>query len=421
MSGTMNVLYVGSSDIIGSRFNGYAAHDSLSAENIDSHHLVWTAKSGAPYVQQMFNIPGLRLGMRAVGLLEYNMSIHSLLQLQSFALPIHRMFRAADVVHYQIVHDGYFSIYAMPWLTWLKPSVWTWHDPWFMTGHCIYPLNCDRWQIGCGFCPALDLPFRFRQDRTAFGFRQKRSIIAQSDVDIVVASKHMLAMAERSPIAEGARLHHIPFGIDLNRFYPRASGPARKRLGIFDNRVALCVRMARENPYKGLLHLIGALERLPADVHLSIITTQSMGCLNQFVGRHQLIELGWLDDESLLLDAYAATDIFVMPSTAEAFGLMAIEAMACAKPVIVFDGTSLPEVTFAPSVGMSVPLGDVDALSAAILHLVVNSDERAARGERSRQLAEQHYDVKLHAKRLAALYTAVALRRLSGTAAKTAA
>jgi glycosyltransferase involved in cell wall biosynthesis len=407
----MKVLYVGSSDLVGSRFNGYAAHESLSAESIDSQHLVWNAKSGALNVRPMFNIPGSRLAMRALARVEYSMSIHSMLQLQSFALPVHRAFRAADLVHYQIIHDGFFSIFAMPWLTWLKPSVWTWHDPWFMTGHCIYPLSCDRWQTGCGSCPALDLPFPLKHDRTAFGFRQKRLIRSYSDVDIIVASKHLLAMAERSPIAQGARLHHIPFGIDLNRFRPRAPATSRARFGIFENRVVLCVRAAGKNPFKGLNYLIDAIARLPADLHLSVITTNSKGLFNQFIGKHQLIELGWIDDEDLLLDAYAAADMLVMPSTAEAFGMMAIEAMACARPVIVFEGTSLPEVTFAPSVGISVPMGDAAALSAAILRLATDADERVGRGERSRRLAERHYDVKLHAKRLAELYRSAASRR----------
>ena len=356
--------------------------------------------------------------MRALDRIEYMMSTHSMLQLQSFALPVHKAFRTADVVHYQVIHDGYFSILAMPWLTWLKASVWTWHDPWFMTGHCIYPLNCDRWQIGCGVCPALDLPFPFKQDRTALGFRQKKWVCSHSDVDIVVASKHMLTMAERSPIAQGARLHHIPFGIDLNRFRPRAPAAARERFGIFDNRIVLCVRAADENPYKGLNYLIDAIARLPADVHLSIITTHRKGRFDQFIGKHQLIELGWINDEDLLLDAYAAADMLVMPSTAEAFGMMAIEAMACARPVIVFDGTSLPEVTFAPSTGLSVPMGDIAALSAAILRLSTDAGERVARGARSRRVAEEHYDVKLHAKRLAALYRSAVSRRLKGTAAE---
>jgi glycosyltransferase involved in cell wall biosynthesis len=415
----MKVLNVGSGDIVGGRFNGYSASKFLDAENIESRHLVWNAKSKAPNVQAMFDIPGSRLATRALGLVERRLSIHSMLQLQSFALPAHKAFRDADVVHYQIIHDGFFSILALPWLTRLKPSVWTWHDPWFMTGHCIYPLGCERWQIGCGSCPALDLPFPFRHDRTAFAFRQKKWLRSHTDVDIIVASKHMRSMVERSPIAQGARVHCLPFGVDLNRFCPREATSARKRLGIFDGRVVLCVRAAIENPFKGLSILIDALERVPKSLKLSIITTHSRGCMNRFIGRHQLIELGWVDDEDVLLDAYAAADIFIMPSTEEAFGMMAIEAMACGRPVIVCDRTALPETAFAPTAGLSVPNGDAGALAAAILRLATNPDERRARGLKSRQLAEQHYDIRHHARRLAEIYRSAKARRASECSAET--
>jgi glycosyltransferase involved in cell wall biosynthesis len=407
----MKVLYIGASDLVGSRFNGYAARQFLDAEGVESRHLVWNAKSKRPDVQTMFDIPGMRLATRALGRLERRMSIHSMLQLQSFAIPLHKAFRAADVVHYHIIHDGFFSILALPWLTRLKPSVWTWHDPWFMTGHCIHPLNCERWQVGCGLCPTLDSPFPFRRDRTAFGFRQKMRVRSHSDADIIVASKWMLGMAERSPIARGARLHHIPFGIDLDRFRPRDAIAARRRLGIFEDRVVLCVRTAPEVPFKGLDYLIEALSRLPEEMHLSIVTIHAKGCLNRFIGRHQLIDLGWVDDEAVLLDAYAAADMCVMPSTAEAFGMMAIESMACGRPVVVFDGTALPEVTFAPSAGLPVPMGDAAALTAAIIRLVNDPDERIARGARSRQIAQQHYDVKLHAQRVAEIYRSAMARR----------
>jgi glycosyltransferase involved in cell wall biosynthesis len=417
----MKVLYVGSSDLVGGRFNGYAAREFLDAEGIASGHLIWNPKSGADNVETLFDVPGLRLATGALRRVERRLSIHSLLQLQSFALPLHRAFRAADLVHYQIIHDGFFSILALPWLSRRKPSVWTWHDPWFMTGHCIYPLTCERWKIGCGACPALDLPFALRQDRTASAFRQKKWLGAHFDLDIIVASKHMQAMAERSPIGQQARLHYLPFGIDLARFRPRNADEARKRLGVFDGRVTLCVRAVYENPFKGLKFLIEALERLPADLQLAIITTHSRGCLNQFIGRHQLIELDWVDDEDLLLAAYAAADIFVMPSTAEAFGMMAIEAMACGKPTIVFDQTALPDTAFAPAAGVAVPNGDAEALAAAIIRLARDPDERAARGRISRQLAEQHYDIRLHARRLADIYRSVTARRGRGGFAKTGA
>jgi len=59
--------------------------------------------------------------------------------------------------------------------------------------------------------------------------------------------------------------------------------------------------------------------------------------------KYGVVTPGWIDGEDLAI-ALSAADVFVMPSIQEAFGLMAVEAMACGTPVIVFDGTALPGV-----------------------------------------------------------------------------
>jgi glycosyltransferase involved in cell wall biosynthesis len=59
-----------------------------------------------------------------------------------------------------------------------------------------------------------------------------------------------------------------------------------------------------------------------------------------------------------------AASVFVFPSLAEGFGLPPAEAMACGVPVVVSEGTSLPEVV--GDAALRVPPGEVPPLSAAI-------------------------------------------------------
>lgn len=418
----MKVLQINSSDIVGSRFNGFDVRHLLAAEGIQSHHLVWDKKSDSSSSSRFFDVPGSREATKFLGRVEQAFSIHSRLQMQSQTLPLHRKFQEADVVHYHIVHDGYFSLDALPRLSRLKPSIWTWHDPWPMTGHCIYPLGCERWKIGCGACPSLDLPFAIRRDRTAETFRWKQRLLQRTDVDLVVASDHMRGMVQSSPIGQAKRLHCIPFGIDLEKFHPHGGSAARARLGVLPNRVVIGVRSFPQSPFKGFDCFIEALRRLGrTDVPLSIVATHTKGQLNEFIGTHQIIDLGWINNERAILDTFKAADFFVMPSTSEAFGMMAIEAMACGKPVIVFDGTSLPEITHAPEVGVSVPMGDIDGLVVAMRRLAENAAERERRGAAGRALAEKRYGEHLFSRRLADLYRSVAARRGVGEANEAAA
>ena len=415
----MKVLQINSSDLVGSRFNGFDIRHLLALEGIGSHHMVWNKQSVSDASSPFFAIPGSRNATKVLGRIEQAFSIHSRLQLQSWTLPMHRRFQEADVVHYHIIHDGYFGLDALPWLSRLKPSVWTWHDPWPMTGHCIYPLRCERWKIGCGECPRLDLAFAMRRDRTAEDFQWKRWLLQNADIDIVVASVYMQQIVQSSPIGRVHRLHRIPFGIDLQKFHPADGAAARSRLGVLPNRVVIAARAFPNSQFKGYEFFVEALRRLgKTNVPLTIMTTQAKGSLNHFIGTHQIIDLGWINDEDTILDTFRAADLFVMPSTSEAFGMMAIEAMACGKPVIVFDGSALPEVTHAPDVGISVPMGDIDGLASAMRRLTENGTERKTRATAGRAVAEALYGDQLFCRRIADLYRAVLARRGSNDASK---
>lgn len=403
----LKLLQINRNDVTGGRFNGYAIRRPLRDFGVDSHHLIWNPHQRDPQVSTLLPIPGLRPLVEWIGDRERAQSQHSMQQLNSFLLPMHSAFRNAEVVHYHIIHDGYFSLRALPWLTKLKPSVWTWHDPWPMTGHCLYPLDSTGWRTGCAPCPHLEYHFPMKEDRAGEAFAEKKRIIEASDVDIVLASDWMMTMARQSPIGRTKRLHKIPFGIDLDLYKPRDKAAARRRFGIEEGRVVISLR-SFNSTYKGVPQFIQALRMLETKVPLCILGFQEVGHFNSFIGKHQIVETGWVDDDDLMVDALSATDIFAMPSMAEAFGLMAVEAMACGAPVVVFEGTALPEVVGAPDIGLAAPMGDARALSRLLKQLIERPMEREARGRKSREYAEAHYGERLYVERLANLYKAVA-------------
>ena len=96
--------------------------------------------------------------------------------------------------------------------------------------------------------------------------------------------------------------------------------------------------------------------------------------LDSLKGKYKIIELGNILEDEILL-AFNACDIFLMPSKGESFGLMAVEAMASRKPVIIFDNTALPYVTFAPECGVLVKNRDSDDLCLKIKEMIENKEE----------------------------------------------
>ncbi|TFG55916.1 MAG: glycosyltransferase, partial [Deltaproteobacteria bacterium] len=328
----MRVLQVGYTDLVGTRFNGRDLCRGLRERGIEAQHCVWDKRSDDPGTWQLSNNRYRSLVNDLVfKSLETRLSVESLLFPYAWKLPFDRRFRAADIVHYHLIHRDFFSLPALPLLTRMRPAVWTLHDPWAMTGHCLYPLDCRRWETGCGECPSLSSPIPMRRDRTAFMWKAKRRIYEASRIDVVVASRWMLDMASRSPLLSRARLHHIPFGIDLEVFRPGDPEAAKRRLGIMPGSLVICFR-AVSSEFKGLRYMIESLRRLREERPVCLLTFSERGLVDEFRGRFQLVELGWVNDETLAAEVYNAADVFLMPSTAEAFGMKAVEAMACGKP-----------------------------------------------------------------------------------------
>ncbi|SDN54707.1 glycosyltransferase family 4 protein [Geodermatophilus sp. DSM 45219] len=110
---------------------------------------------------------------------------------------------------------------------------------------------------------------------------------------------------------------------------------------------------------------------------------------------------GWVGgaDKARLLNA---SRVVVVPSRAETFGIVAVEALAAATPVLAFDIPCLREVV-PPDCGRLVPPFDVPALAAALLDLYADEDLLVAMGVAGRAFAGGH-DWDVLARRQADVY-----------------
>ncbi|MBC7899317.1 MAG: N-acetyl-alpha-D-glucosaminyl L-malate synthase BshA [Saprospiraceae bacterium] len=89
------------------------------------------------------------------------------------------------------------------------------------------------------------------------------------------------------------------------------------------------------------------------------------------------------------------SDIFLLPSELESFGLAALEAQACELPVIATRIGGIPEVVNDGESGFLSDVGDVQKMSADTLRLIQDEEMRRAFGVKGRELAIQKYSTDM--------------------------
>jgi glycosyltransferase involved in cell wall biosynthesis len=85
-----------------------------------------------------------------------------------------------------------------------------------------------------------------------------------------------------------------------------------------------------------------------------------------------------------------ACHVYCLPSYGEPFGMTALEAMACARPVVATNTGGLRHLV-PDGGGIKVAPGDAAALAAALRELLVDPELRRAMGEHNRRVVEERY------------------------------
>jgi glycosyltransferase involved in cell wall biosynthesis len=191
----------------------------------------------------------------------------------------------------------------------------------------------------------------------------------------------------------------VPDGFDPSGF---AALPERGRFRqrFFDgHKGPLVLFLARLNAKKGLDLLIDAMRFVVAqrpDVRLAIVGPPDPASFNKDVLRwvkENHIEaqtvLTGVADKQMRLEAFADSDVYVLPSHAENFGFTVFEAMACGIPVVVSDTLNFAPDFARSGAGFVLPRTP-QAFSDAIVKLIDDPDLRRAMGDRGRTLVHQY-------------------------------
>lgn len=218
--------------------------------------------------------------------------------------------------------------------------------------------------------------------------------------DIIISTTKTYASNSNQLNRRSRKVRIIPNGVNIEIFSPKLDGRwVKEKYGLPDS-CRLLLFVGRLDYYKGCDYLVRAfskvVKRLP-NVHLMIVGEGPLKDeLRKIANELHIIEnvsfAGYIRDE-LLPFYYAASTVFVLPSVSsyEGFGIVQLEAMACAKPVVTTTLPGVSEIDSSEAATFHVPPKDEINLADSLIKLLEDEELAIRMGEKGRQLIIDNY------------------------------
>lgn len=300
------------------------------------------------------------------------------------------VYKAADVVESVVetrpdllivgnLHDAGADPWLLDNLSQRFPTLIMMHDFWIMTGRCAYTGNCEKYRTGCDdSCPTPDEYPALPPAEIAEAWRKKRMLLGAKHAPVLLANSAWTAgflrqgfsyfHDERPPRIEAI---HLSFPLDV--FHPHDRRSAREALGLPADRFLVLFPSSLDESRKGGRPFLEALARLKLPNLLMVAT----GAPTRSVGVDiPLVQLGYVTDPRKLALINSAADLVVVPSVAETFGQVLVEASACGTPALGYPCAGIGEAIRDGVSGILARDTEPASLAAAVQYLYGNPGVR---------------------------------------------
>lgn len=203
---------------------------------------------------------------------------------------------------------------------------------------------------------------------------------AMADAVICASTFTRSSLAAAGSVAPA---HVVGYGVDLDVFTARSAAPSAKPLT-----VGFVGALSQR---KGARYLLGALAALPKGAARLILYTRAAidrDLIRGFASVDVELRSG-LSDTALAADI-GRCDLVALPSIAEGFGLVILEAMACGVPVLCTTSTGGADFIRHRRNGLLIEPGSVAAIEQELAWALTHRDELFQLGQAARAEAEKH-------------------------------
>ncbi|MCK5642949.1 MAG: glycosyltransferase family 4 protein, partial [Gammaproteobacteria bacterium] len=218
-----------------------------------------------------------------------------------------------------------------------------------------------------------------------FSILMEQNVVDRVDRFIAVSESIRKELNQTFGIGN-SKISVIPNGVDTTVFKHQDADDTRRKYQLDDRFVVLFV--GRDDPQKGVEYLVKAVKKLA--VQIPQIMLVIVGQQDTYFDKH-ILSIPRVS-KSELVKLYSLSDVFVLPSIYEPFGIVLLEAMACETPCIGSRVGGIPDIIDHDKTGLLVEPESDEELSDAIAKLYYDSDKRYSMGKNGRERAISCFD-----------------------------
>jgi N-acetyl-alpha-D-glucosaminyl L-malate synthase BshA len=213
--------------------------------------------------------------------------------------------------------------------------------------------------------------------------------INESDA-ITAVSEDLKEETLRSFVIE-KEIHVIPNFVDIKRFSQSNKEHFKKMLA--PNGEKILAHVSNFRKVKRVEDVIRTFHKIHKELPCKLLMIgdgperQSMEQLCRELGTCD--DVRFLGKQEKLEEILSITDLFLLPSAYESFGLAALEAMGCQVPVISSNAGGIPEINIHGVTGFLTEVGDVEAMANYSLELLTNEVKLAQFKQNAWQQAQK--------------------------------
>lgn len=186
----------------------------------------------------------------------------------------------------------------------------------------------------------------------------------------------------------------IPNFIDSELFKPSANGSFRKHIA--PNGEKILVHTSNFRQVKRVPDTLRIFQQVRAELPAKLVLVgdgpDRSECERLSRQLNICDDVKFLGKQEALVDILNASDIFLIPSQSESFGLAALEAMSCGLPVVSSSVGGLPELIKHNECGFIAEIGDVDRMAKYVLDLLTNERKYELFSKNARERAVTKFD-----------------------------